>query len=92
VRIGAGAPASSARVWLVEYDPEAVTEVLRGENAGKQLVEYNIVRAWRVIGNWDGSAIEIALPHAETDASACAVIVQADPVGPIYGAAAFRME
>jgi hypothetical protein len=92
VRIGEGEPGMNARVWLIEYDPEAVTEVQRGENAGKTLVEYNIVRAWRAIGNWDGTATEIALPRAETDASACAVIVQADPIGPIYGAAAFRME
>jgi hypothetical protein len=92
VRIGDGAPAAPAHVWLIEYDPEAVTEVLRGENAGETLVEYNIVRAWRAIGTWDGSAVEIALPAAETDAGARAVIVQADPVGPIWGAAAYRTE
>jgi hypothetical protein len=92
VHIGAGDPGTRARVWLVEYDPEATTDVKRGENAGKELVEYNIVQAWRVIGTWDGSATEIVLPQAETDAGACAVIVQEDPIGAIYGAAAFRME
>jgi hypothetical protein len=92
VRIGDGEAGTRARIWLVEFQPEAETVVARGENAGKTLVEYNIVRSWRVIGNWDGSATEIALPRAETDASACAIIVQADPIGRIYGAAAFRME
>ncbi len=90
VRIGAGEPGMRARVWLIEYEPEAATEVKRGENAGKRLVEYNIVQSWRAIGEWDGTAIEIALPPG--NAGACAVIVQADPIGPIYGAAAFRME
>ena len=93
VRIGDGEPGVRARVWLIEFQPEAATVVARGENAGKTLVEYNIVRSWRVIGNWDGTATEIALPHEEAgEATACAVIVQADPIGPIYGAAAFRME
>jgi hypothetical protein len=56
-------PAGPAVVWLVEYDRERATEVLRGENTGKTLTEYNIVRAFRPIGEWDGSATEIALPR-----------------------------
>jgi hypothetical protein len=85
-------PSEPAIVWLVEYDRTHVTAVKRGENTGKTLTEYNIVRAFRPIGEWDGTATEIALPPAETDAEACAVIVQADPVGPVYAAAAFAME
>ncbi|MEX2201465.1 MAG: DUF1223 domain-containing protein [Dongiaceae bacterium] len=85
-------PDEPAIVWLVEYDQTHVTSVKRGENTGKTLTEYNIVRAFRPIGEWDGSATEIALPPAETDAEACAVIVQADPVGPVYAAAAFALE
>ena len=93
VHIGEGEPGTRARVLFVEFEPEAVTDVQRGENAGKQLIEYNIVESWEVIGTWDGSATEIALPQGdEYQASACAVIVQEDPVGTIYGAAAFRME
>jgi hypothetical protein len=85
-------PDGPAIVWLVEFDRERTTEVLRGENTGKTLTEYNIVRAFRPIGEWDGSATEIALPGAKTDAGAFAVIVQADPVGPVYAAAAFAIE
>ncbi|MEX1109429.1 MAG: DUF1223 domain-containing protein [Dongiaceae bacterium] len=81
-----------ATVWLIEYDREQVTDVQRGENAGKMLTEYNVVRTFRAIGEWNGTATEIALPAAETDAEACAVIVQAGPVGPVYAAAAFVME
>jgi hypothetical protein len=93
VHIGEGEPGTPARVWFIAFEPEAVTEVQRGENAGKRLVEYNIVENWEVIGTWDGTAIEIALPQGdEYQASACAVIVQEDPIGAIYGAAAFRME
>jgi len=92
---GAGAMAALAEpatVWLVEYDRELVTDVQRGENAGKMLTAYNVVRTFRAIGEWNGAATEIALPPAETDAEACAVIVQAGPVGPVYAAAAFVME
>lgn len=92
---GAGtmaALAEPATVWLIEYDREQVTDVQRGENAGKMLTEYNVVRTFRAIGEWNGTATEIALPAAETDAGACAVIVQAGPVGPIYAAAAFVMD
>lgn len=93
VHIGEGEPGTRARVLFVAFEPEAVTDVQRGENEGKRLVEYNIVESWEVIGTWDGSATEIALPQGDAyQASACAVIVQEDPVGAIYGAAAFRME
>lgn len=93
VHIGEGEPGTRARVWFVAFEPETVTEVLRGENEGKTLVEYNIVQSWEVIGTWDGTATEIALPQGdEYQAGACAVIVQEDPIGRIYGAAAFRME
>lgn len=93
VHIGEGEPGTRARVLFVEFEPEAVTEVQRGENEGKRLVEYNIVESWEVIGTWDGSATEIALPQGDAyQASAGAVIVQEDPVGAIYGAAAFGME
>lgn len=92
VHIGYGEPDRPAQIWLIEYEPEAVTDVMRGENAGRQLTEFNIVRSWRAIGTWTGEPVSIDLPAAETGALACAVIVQADPLGPIYGAAAFRVD
>ena len=93
VHIGEGEPGTRARVLFVAFEPEAVTDVHRGENAGKTLVEYNVVRSWQVIGNWDGAETEIALPQGdEYRAGGYAVIVQADPIGAIYGAAAFRMQ
>ncbi len=83
-----------ATVWLVIYDKQRETPVDRGENAGANLVDYNVVREWRKLGTWDGMAMKIALDVSE-DMEAlhdgCAVILQAGDVGPILGAAAFKM-
>lgn len=67
--------------------------IARGENAGSTIDYYNVVRAMRPIGMWDGDAVKITLPEHELmvdGVDACAVIVQEDlPNGPgaIIGAA-----
>ncbi len=43
-------------VWLATYDPEATTPVAGGENAGRRLVEYRIVRRFEKLGAWTGAA------------------------------------
>ena len=95
VEIPAGDPGSEpATVWLALFDHAHKTEVQRGENAGRTLVEYNIVREWHKIGMWDGKPTEIALnltPESD-EYDACAVLVQLGGNGPIRGAASFRME
>jgi hypothetical protein len=88
--------AGPAVVWLAYCDREHVTAVKRGENAGRTLKNVNVVRDLRRVGEWDGSAVKLPLG---IDASALpedqlrdyAVIVQADPVGPIYAAISFRI-
>jgi hypothetical protein len=83
-----------ATVWLVIYDKQHETAVDRGENAGADLVDYNVVREWRKIGSWDGKPMKLALgvsEDMETEHDGCAVILQAGDVGPILGAAAFKM-
>jgi len=85
----AGGPAT---VWLALFDSERETSVNRGENGGRTLKEYNIVREWRQIATWDGSAL--SLPLAMTGKPAqdgCAIIVQSGPVGPILGAAIMKL-
>jgi hypothetical protein len=95
VTIPAGDAASGpATVWLALYDHAHKTPVTRGENAGTTLTEFNIVREWRKIGEWNGKATEIALnltPESD-EYDACAVLVQQNGFGPIQGAASFRME
>jgi hypothetical protein len=83
-----------AIVWLVLFDREHSTAVARGENGGRQLTNYNVVRVFRPVGTWDGTAREVALglgPEA-LGHDGCAVIVQQGAVGPILGAAAIDLK
>jgi len=75
-------------VTLVAYSREAETKVARGENAGKSLKEYDIVRAIRNLGSWDGTARQFSLDLAALppDCSDVAVLLQKDS-GKMTGAA-----
>ncbi|HUL10514.1 MAG TPA: DUF1223 domain-containing protein [Candidatus Acidoferrum sp.] len=90
----AAAPAAGpATVWLALFDSQRETRVARGENGGRMLREYNIVREWRQIGSWDGHALTLPLPMPEKPGEdGCAVIVQSGPVGPILGAALMKLD
>jgi hypothetical protein len=95
VVIPAAAPPATgpATVWLALFDSERETPVKRGENGGRNLREHNIVREWRQIATWDGSAL--SLPLAMTGKPAqdgCAIIVQSGPVGPILGAVLMKLD
>jgi len=80
--------AGPATVWLVLFDREHVTPVKRGENAGATLKDYNVVRAWRRLGEWTGAAAELPVDvdSAAMVTGSYAVVIQADPVGPVLGA------
>jgi hypothetical protein len=82
-----------AIVWLAVLDREHETKVKRGENSGRALKEFNIVREWRQIGTWSGSPVTLPLDAAGgVDRNACAVIVQSGSVGPILGAAIIDLD
>jgi hypothetical protein len=44
------------------YDPQRNTAVGGGENGGRQLMEYRIVRDANTLGRWDGAARQFTLP------------------------------
>ena len=44
------------------YDPQRNTAVGAGENGGRQLMEYRIVRDATALGAWDGAARQFTLP------------------------------
>jgi hypothetical protein len=94
VEIPAGTAGKTATVWLALFDHAHKTPVERGENSGSTLTEFNIVREWRKIGEWNGQPEQIALnltPESD-EYDACAVLVQEGGYGEIRGAASFRME
>jgi hypothetical protein len=63
--------------------------VKRGENSGRELVNYNVVRHIERLERWDGAAREIVLsPEQVADAGdGLAVIVQGEDQGSVVGAA-----
>jgi hypothetical protein len=92
VVIPAGDSSEEATVWLAVLDSEQETRVGRGENSGRTLKEFNIVREWRRIGSWNGSAIMLPLEATPgEDRNACAVVVQSGATGPVLGAAYMRL-
>jgi hypothetical protein len=84
VAIGVAAGTGAGTVWLVGYDARHRTPVGRGENAGRTLVESNIVRSLVAVADWRGTALDLhrTAPAGER----LAVIVQAKD-GRILGAA-----
>ena len=73
-----GSQTAAREVILVAYLREAVSAIGRGENAGRTLREFNIVRSFRSLGRWSGQAQVFRAPLASlpTDATDVAVLVQ----------------
>lgn len=88
VDIAALAGAPGAEVTLVSYLPEAVTAIGRGENSGRALREFNIVRSFQVLGSWRGAAAQWRVKRGSlpADARFVAVLVQESGPGAIVGA------
>jgi hypothetical protein len=90
VEVGA-APGHEApcEVVLVSYLGHASSAVAGGENSGRRLEEFNVVRSLRVLGSWRGMAgrFEVPVTSLPADATAVAVLLQAAGQGPILGAA-----
>lgn len=86
----------SASVWLARFDDQNVTQIQRGENAGRTLTYHQTVREFRRLGPWRGAALVQEIAAADLVAGGvgqdgCAVLVQTDAAGPILGAAMLRM-
>ena len=85
---------SKGTIWLAMYDDPVTVPIERGENTGKSITYYNVVRKLRPIAMWKGKEVTIDLPKSEMDqaeVSRCAVILQTEHdnglPGPILGAA-----
>ncbi len=71
-------------VWAAWFDPQHWTAVEQGENAGRRLGEYNVVREWRQLGRYEGKPVTLKLGDmTEYANSGCAIVVQKQtPAGP----------
>ncbi len=84
LRFDVGPGSGAGRLLVVGYDTSHRTAVGRGENAGRQLMESNIVRSLTPAGDWQGQALTVTAvaPLAERTA----ILLQAED-GRILGAA-----
>ncbi len=93
VELGARSGAANSDVVLVTYLRHAVSAIGRGENAGRNLEEFNIVRSIRNLGTWKGGAqsFEVPVSSLPLDATDVAVLVQPFGQSPIIGAASHTL-
>jgi hypothetical protein len=75
-----------ADVTLAIYDRRHATPVASGENQGRMLDNFNIVRRLEVLSRWDGSAASWTVEDARLQPGVgAAVIVQRADHGPVIG-------
>lgn len=95
VVIPAARTGGTATVWLAFYNEKLTTAVPRGENAGRTLATYNVVRELRPLATYTGERLTL---HLDTDAAmaegwgGCAILVQRGTTGPILGAVAMPLD
>jgi hypothetical protein len=83
----------SGEVWLCPITARVTVDVGRGENSGKTLTYYNVVRRWVKLGDWTGKAASFSAPLGDVagaDVDSFAVLVQtgaAAKPGVVLGAA-----
>lgn len=96
--INVGAAPSDAKVkpatiWLALIKKSEMVKIERGENRGKSITYFNVVRNLTPVGRWTGEKMTIRLPkyHLKKDgADGCAALLQQDTAGPILAAAALN--
>ncbi len=89
VQIAAGdAPPDGAVVWLVAYDHHRTADIARGENAGRRISYYNVVRSFERLGHWTGEALSFPVDCDSLIGPnrGAAILVQEGGYGPILGA------
>jgi hypothetical protein len=79
-----------ATIWLALMQHEVQVPVRGGENHGRTLTYYNIVRELRNVGTWTGKPVTVQFDKAAfapLNADRCAVLLQSGTTGSIIGAA-----
>lgn len=80
-------------LWLVVLSKTATVPIKRGENSGRTLTYYNVVRDVTPVGMWTGAQMAVQFERASimrADTDSCAVLLQEGQGGPIIGAAMLR--
>jgi hypothetical protein len=93
VDIGGGRPprpGTSGTVWIAAVHPSIDVDITRGENKGRKITYYNVVRQLINVGSWNGQPATIKIEPATMKLQPqerYAVILQQSTSGPIVGAA-----
>lgn len=84
----------SGTLWLAHIKNSETVSIKRGENRGKTLTYYNVVRELMPIGKWSGEPVTLKLPKQHLKGShkadGCAVLLQQNDAGPIIAAYQLR--
>jgi hypothetical protein len=88
VELSASERAVPSQVLLLPYVRRVTSSIGRGENAGRKLEEFNIVRAIRDLGRWSGDPVSFRaqLSSLPRDATDVAVLVQSTDRHEVIGA------
>ena len=81
--------AGDSTVWIATISRKVDVAVKRGENAGRALTYFNVVRSFDTIGTYQGKPLSIRLDAkllAQTEVDGIVALVQAPNAGPIVGA------
>ncbi len=79
----------SGTIWIALVKKKVHVAIKRGENAGKVITYFNVVRDLSPIGKWSGEEVTLTLPKYDLmryGSDGCTVLLQADNAGPIIAA------
>jgi hypothetical protein len=79
-------------IWLMGIAPKVSVKIERGENTGRDITYYNVVRKLVPAGMWKGEALTLRLPKSgllTRDCKGCVALLQTGDVGPVIGAASW---
>jgi len=85
------AEAGAGSLWVAAYDHRHTTKIGAGENGGRTLTEFNIVRNFQEIGSWTGAALALTLPVAKLEGAEAVAMLLQSPDGAVLGAASLDL-
>ncbi len=83
-----------ANIFVAAFDAHHENDVTRGENSGRKLAHYNVVRDMVQIGTWSGDAVSLKVTENDIEMAGhdgCAILVQSVKTGRILGAAQIKL-
>ena len=85
-----GVVGKDATIWLAVVAGSVEVPIQRGENQGRTITYYNVVRDLIPVGKWSGRPVTLEVARASlarAGAESCAVLLQQGQTGAIIGAA-----